>query len=884
MTGPQRAMLCLRRHRAPWLILLLLPVLANALPLSGLVITDPATLMIALIQNFHYGWLHGTVDWLDPTIGGLAEPLARLAGQDWLHGIIPWWNPYSGVGMPLAAELQAYAFFLPSVFLFQFHLGWLLLRIVLQWGSGLFTYALLIELGLGRRAACLAGALFAFCPIFFLSPHASSAPLPFLPLLLLGIEYAAGAARARRPMGWSLIVVATAYSVYAGFPETTYADGVLAAIWSLWRFGTLPWTAWPAFAGKLIIGLVIALGLCAPLLVPFLDYLPYAYLGQHEGAAFGSAYLSANLVPLQLMPYLYGPYNSVPPPPFNTLFSGGGSYVRIWGWVGIPALTMALLALARRGSLMSLRYVLLGWVVIWELRYLGLPPLIALFNLLPGFSTADYTRFSGPATNLALAILAGFAFDDYTRLGRITRARLLIPCGAVIALALAAIWSVRQDVRGIWHEVPFLRGFALANLAGVAIVMLLLGRELRRPRHAALLLAALISGPLLSFVFPQLSGWRSGTLDIAPIRYLQAQTGTSRMLSLGQFDLSLPAAYHIASINYLEMPAPGLFADFIHASLGGDISLNIFRGGMPSQAADLQTHLAAYEAIGVKYVVTGPDTPVLWTPIAAAGAPGPANIAQSLAATLPDLTGQIYPEQPVPLIAAATVRVGTYRGHASGPLTLTLCAAGQCRSATADAGRAADGGPMRFTLAAPLAVQNGTPISFSLHHGQGNPIAIWLGPTPTGETPIMQLIAPADTPSPPRLVFADGSASIFELPNPAPYASTADPACQITIATRQKILTNCPTPTTLIRREMYFPGWGARIGGDYIPLRQDGLFQAVPIPAGPSEVQFFFQPRHIHAACAAALLALAAWGGLGWRGRRESKRFFFSKKNILHSV
>ena len=70
---------------------------------------------------------------------------------------------------------------------------------------------------------------------------------------------------------------------------------------------------------------------------------------------------------------------------------------------------------------------------------------------------------------------------------------------------------------------------------------------------------------------------------MAPIRYLQAHIGTDRMVSLGAFDLSFPAAYRVASINYISMPAPRLWTSYIAAHLLTDAhllagaDLNVFR-------------------------------------------------------------------------------------------------------------------------------------------------------------------------------------------------------------------------------------------------------------------------------------------------------------------
>ena len=174
------------------------------------------------------GVFSGPAGWVDPSVGYIIQPIGYLVASDWLHGIIPWWNPYAGLGMPLAAETQSEAFFLPFVLLLHFNAGWIWLRVILQALSGVFLYVFLKEIRLAPRAALMGAALFEFTPEYLLCPSAPIAPLPFFPLLLLGIEYAARASAQGKRGGWSGIVIACVYSIYAGNPEVAYFDGMLA--------------------------------------------------------------------------------------------------------------------------------------------------------------------------------------------------------------------------------------------------------------------------------------------------------------------------------------------------------------------------------------------------------------------------------------------------------------------------------------------------------------------------------------------------------------------------------------------------------------------------------------------------------------------------------
>jgi hypothetical protein len=142
---------------------------------------------------------------------------------------------------------------------------------------------------------------------------------------------------------------------------------------------------------------------------------------------------------------------------------------------------------------------------------------------------------------------------------------------------------------------------------------------------------------------------------------------------------------------------------------------------------------------------------------------------------------------------------------------------------------------------------------------------------------VRYVVAPAGMPifSPaPALVFHDATASIYELPDAAPYAQAADPACKIDILDRQHIQTSCPQATVLTRREMFFPGWSATVDGLAVAVSESGLFQTVPVPAGTVVITFNYAPPEIGLACGMALGGLGVWLAVAARKRRKKALLF----------
>ena len=145
-----------------------------------------------------------------------------------------WWNPFEGTGTPLAGEMQSAALSPFTIFTAVSN-GQLYEHMLFELISGISTYLLLRRLGIARWASTAAAIVFALNGTFAWFTHAPVNVVPFLPLLLLGIESAYAASVAGRRGGWWLIAVAGALSVYAGFPETAYINAMFAGLWVLWR-------------------------------------------------------------------------------------------------------------------------------------------------------------------------------------------------------------------------------------------------------------------------------------------------------------------------------------------------------------------------------------------------------------------------------------------------------------------------------------------------------------------------------------------------------------------------------------------------------------------------------------------------------------------------
>lgn len=453
---------------------------------------------------------------------------------------------------------------------------------------------------------------------------------------------------------------------------------------------------------------------------------------------------------------------------------------------------------------------------------MGVKPVMWLLNLVPGIATADSTRYSGPAVNFAIFVLVVFSFDDYERLPSLDRKRLGVLGLSLVALTMAAILPASDFIRAWDGARPEDMLIAIAAAIFTLLVLTFLSAELLKPRARLMLVAWLLALPLVTTIVPQFAGLRGGRIDMAPIRYLQAHIGTSRIASTGPFNYNFPSRYHIATVNYNALPAPLAWTTFVHARLSARSDLNSFDNAAWERAS--LAHLPAYEAMGVRYIVAPPGDDIAAKRFVVADA-AQRDAAHALLAGS-SIVGTIPATLPFQSIGALSIVIGTYRGAATGSLVATLCAGpGNCVHATADVGTTQDNAPMLLTFAKPLSAA-GKALTFRFEHPDGRPVALWFAPTADGsEKPAMDLFS--STPGlVQKRVFHDQNASIFELRDPAPFVWADHPSCVVRSQTWRRINAICvsqfPDAAGVVSSRLVSPG--QRRSDEGLPNR------AVPAP------------------------------------------------------
>lgn len=717
---------------------------------------------------------------LDPNIGVTSEALGRLAARDWVHGVVPWWNPYSGIGMPLAGEMQPSAFFLPFNLLLLLPNGVLLMQLVLQALSGLATYGLLRELKLGRGAAFAGGVLFGLNGTLAWSPAslAGNCAVPFLPLLLWGIEMTRHSGR--RAAGALAVGIAIGWSLLSGFPEIAYIDGLLALAWGLWRLSGEK--AKKQFILYALLGAGAGLALAAPQLLSFFDYL-------RQSDALSNHKLLTEALPSEGLGSLFLPYLLGPPGGALTAKSLWRVWSQLGGYSTELTLLFAVIGIMSRQVPRGLRLLLALWTLLVWAKSFGVPPFGFLIGHIPLLGAANFSRYATTSWELALIVLAAYGVERACTEPLRVKTPLLISTLILLAALLFA-----SPIRAYWgwsrSEQLVMTVFLLLSAAWATLMLGLATVVLKRsPKRlfTSLLLLLLAGDAAMLFMLPRLNAVKGRSIDTAAIAFLQNHQGLERTYTMGPIPPNYGAYFGLRQLDHIALPVPRLWAHYVDEHLLPDV---VVPGGYPGQnftpltqapggsETALRINLLNFEDMGVRYVVTNPGaspvSPPAKTLLTATKAERVATWVRSLAAR---------PGEPKLLHAVAV--------------------------------------ELLKRLPAPPSAQGGPELA-ARSTGERGAAAQALGI---------------------RLVYQDAFLWVWELPHPSPYYQILPGStCTLAHASDTAVDANCTGPATLERRELFMPGWTARVVKSDAAVHQNGIFQTVTLPAGESEIRFRFSP------------------------------------------
>ncbi len=597
------------KFRGPLLIIGLV-ILANILFITGVFKSNPVDNYSGASVSGKVG-IYGVYSTIDPNIGFTTQTLGHQGAEDIVHGNMPWWNYNEQVGAPLAGGMQSASLFLPFNLLMILTNGVLYFHIVLEIISGIGTYYLLRKLKLSETVSVLGGMLFAINGTFAWFGSANVNPIAFMPLLILGIEIALEKTKNKKSGGWVIIALALAFSIYSGFPEGAYLDGTLAGIWFLVRAIQERHSDWYKFTLKVIYGILVGLLLSMPILISFIDYLPFANIGGHSGSLSTYALPISNL-PALVMPYIFGPIFQ-----FN-YYDHSSILLSFWdnvgGFISITTIYLAIIGLlTAKKKNKPILYMLGIFSFVVITRTYGLKGMDRLVNLIPGMKQVAFYRYASPTLELSIIILAMFGFEALLNRKKeeVSKKKITyISCLMLLAIFILSVEAL--SVYSNLYLLPHRYFFFILSIAWEVVGLLAIVATLIyfRKYTKIVIPVVLLCGALIMFIAPEPSAPRSSVQDLKPINYIKNHIGNYRFYSIAYLQPNYGTYYGAAEIDTNNEPVVNSWTKYITKNLNSNVNPSQGFNGLNqlSQTGDTPiqaflVNLKSYSGIGVKYVV-----------------------------------------------------------------------------------------------------------------------------------------------------------------------------------------------------------------------------------------------------------------------------------------
>ncbi len=541
------------------------------------------------------------------------------------HFEVPLWNPYIFAGNLNVASLQSAVFYPLNVFglfvpLVQF---WHLMRITPMILGAFFMFLYLSNLKLSKIPSFFGALAFGFSPFILswgeeqiITPHS----VIWLPLILLCIDKVGGFNLTKNPrlrkLALLTISLSVAFSVFAGFVQTTIyvlAIGLFYAIFRFWS-GERKVKDLAVILGAFAVGILI----CAIQLIPTAEL--YFSSARSVAASRGIMY-GFLLPPRSILTYLAPDFFGNPA---SWNFFGSATYYESMMFVGTPALIFALYEIweGRRERLSKFYFVLGFFALVLTLD----SPIARIFLLLPvpvlSTSIANRLLF---ITTFCLAVLAAMGMERWIR----AKDQKIFKYIFAILVFYLAVFAYLLGVRyfgfpyfisgAMGQEVTYkisLRNLVLPIFAFWASTILLSINFFTRKENlktvAALVLVAVLYFQLFVFASKYFNFSDSSNVfpDNAVLSYIQKNQGYFRSWGVGsaylennfatKYRIFFPEGYD--SLNILSYAQ---FTQAMQNGIFGDVS---FRADAGVGRGDTDKLLAntnrrkLIDLVGVKYV------------------------------------------------------------------------------------------------------------------------------------------------------------------------------------------------------------------------------------------------------------------------------------------
>lgn len=532
------------------------------------------------------------------------HPWADVARSEVHAGHLPLWNPYEWAGTTLVGNLQS-ALFFPLTWLllaFPFGYAWGAMAVAKVLLAGLGAWCLARSLRIGQGGGLVAGAVYMLsAPLMFWLQYPLGTVFAMFPWLL-----AATTVWLRRGTAGSLAALglAVGLTVLAGHPESVLIAVSAAAVYVAFVIA-LERAIGPGARPKLVAaagwgaGLLLGAAIAAAALLPFLQALSSSVTASDRSLALPSAGRPlANLLQYA-MPHIFG--DAKP-----------NVYGFPWGYFGLPALMLALLA-GWRGRRRPEVVGLAAMALAAGMAVYHVPPVVWFLHHVPPWSHSYVSERAYFVIALVGAVGAGAGYELLARRPLPVRRALTIVAAAAVVIGIGFIWaraagklqappSVKRESIALTAaslvaaaalfaglgRLPRLAGLALTLAIVVASLVELQGYNVTLPPHDAYPRKP----PALAALQRQPKPFRVGVLRGATL------PGSGTLLP------DTPALYRLDSIEGYDYPLSRRWSDFQTAVLG--FSSPAFAEGRIARHLPTASQLRGLRMMNVGYYLAAP--------------------------------------------------------------------------------------------------------------------------------------------------------------------------------------------------------------------------------------------------------------------------------------
>jgi hypothetical protein len=532
------------------------------------------------------------------------HPWAEVVRAQARAGQLPLWNPYEWAGTTLVGNLQSAVFFPLTWLLIVFPFGY-------AWGAaavgkvllaGLGAYSLARQLRTGRGGALVAGAVYMLsAPLMFWLQYPLGTVFAMFPWLLSATTRWL---HARTAASFAALALALGLTVLAGHPESGLIAVSAVAVYLLTAValdngigpGAGPKLAAAAgWAAALLLGAAIA----AAALVPFLQVLGSSVTASDHSLALPTEGRPlANLLQY-VMPGIFG--DAKP-----------DVYGFPWGYFGLPALLLALLALWRRRRRPE-ALGLTAMALAAAMAVYDIPPVIWFLDHVPPWSGSYVSERAFFVIALAGAVGAGTGFELLARRALPVRRAVAVVAFAAVAIAIAFLLAreagMLQAPASVKRESV---GLTASSLVAAAALLTGVGRLPRLAALALTLAVAVASLAILQGYNVTLPPEQAYPAKPRAVAALQRQPkpfrlGVLRGQALPGSATLLPdtaAIYRLEAIEGYDYPLSRRWSDFQTSVLG--FSSPAFAEGRIARRPPTAAALRGLRMMNVRYYLAAP--------------------------------------------------------------------------------------------------------------------------------------------------------------------------------------------------------------------------------------------------------------------------------------